>query len=66
MDFCSWNKKNRRAHLEGLRGEERTMIFYEAPHKLAATLQDLSEVFGPDSLSILSIFGRFGADIYAL
>ena len=46
--FLAMNKKNRRAHLEGLRGEERTMIFYEAPHKLAATLQDLSEVFGPD------------------
>ena len=46
--FLAMNKKNRRAHLEGLRGEERTMIFYEAPHKLAATLQDLSEVFGSD------------------
>ena len=46
--FLAMNKKNRRAHLDSLRGEERTMIFYEAPHKLAATLQDLSEVFGPD------------------
>ena len=46
--FLAMNKKNRKAHLESLRGEERTMIFYEAPHKLAATLQDLSEVFGPD------------------
>lgn len=40
------NKKNRRRHLESLRVEERTMIFYEAPHKLAATLTDLAEVFG--------------------
>ena len=46
--FLAMNKKNRRAHLESLRGEERTMIFYEAPHKLIATLQDLSEVFGPE------------------
>ena len=46
--FLAMNKKNRRTHLESLRGEERTMIFYEAPHKLAATLQDLAEVFGPD------------------
>ena len=30
--FLAMNKKNRRAHLESLRGEERTMIFYEAPH----------------------------------
>ena len=29
--FLAMNKKNRRAHLESLRGEERTMIFYEAP-----------------------------------
>ena len=46
--FLAMNKKNRRAHLDSLRGEERTMIFYEAPHKLAATLADLSDVFGPD------------------
>ena len=46
--FLAMNKKNRRAHLESLRGEERTMIFYEAPHKLAATLEDLAPVFGGD------------------
>ena len=46
--FLAMNKKNRRAHLDSLRGEERTMIFYEAPHKLAATLADLSDAFGPD------------------
>ena len=46
--FLAMNKKNRRRHLESLRGEERTMIFYEAPHKLSATLADLSETFGPD------------------
>ena len=46
--FLPMNKKNRRAHLESLRGEQRTMIFYEAPHKLAATLRDLRETFGPE------------------
>lgn len=46
--FLAMNKKNRRAHLEELRQEQRTMIFYEAPHKLTATLADLAEVFGPD------------------
>ena len=46
--FLAMNKKNRRAHLDALRGEERTMVFYEAPHKLAATLEDLSATFGPD------------------
>ena len=42
------NKKNRKAHLDSLRGEARTMVFHEAPHKLLATLKDLAETFGPD------------------
>ena len=46
--FLSTNKKSRQAHLDGLRGETRTMIFYEAPHKLTATLADLSAVFGAE------------------
>ena len=41
-------RPGRRAHLESLRGEERTMLFYEAPHKLTGTLRDLTEIFGPD------------------
>lgn len=46
--FLPMNKKNRRAHLESLQGEARTMLFHEAPHKLLATLKDLAETFGPD------------------
>lgn len=46
--FLAMNKKNRRSHLDSLRHEERTMIFYEAPHKLAATLRDLNDTFGPE------------------
>lgn len=46
--FLAMNKKNRRSHLESLAGEQRTMIFYEAPHKLTATLDDLAAAFGPD------------------
>ena len=45
--FLSVNKKSRREHLSSLRNETRTMIFYEAPHKLIATLADLLETFGP-------------------
>ena len=44
--FLATNKKNRRAHLEQLREETRTMLFYEAPHKLNATLKDLADTFG--------------------
>ena len=46
--FLTVNKKSRREHLESLKGEERTMIFHEAPHKLRATLNDLCAAFGPD------------------
>ena len=46
--FLSVNKRHRKAHLEGLRGEERTMIFYEAPHKLRKTLSDLEKLLGKE------------------
>ena len=44
--FLSTAKKSRREHLLSLKEERRTMIFYEAPHKLLATLGDMAEVFG--------------------
>ncbi len=46
--FLSTAKKSRREHLESLIGETRTMIFYEAPHKLTNTLEDMAAVFGAD------------------
>jgi len=46
--FLSTNKKSRQDHLKALNGEQRTMVFYEAPHKLLNTLQDLLTAFGPD------------------
>jgi len=46
--FLSTAKKSRREHLQALMGEQRTMIFYEAPHKLLNTLESMAEVFGPD------------------
>lgn len=52
--FLSVNKKTRREHLDTLRGETRTMIFYEAPHKLRATLLDLSAAFGGERRISLS------------
>ena len=45
--FLSTAKKSRREHLESLQAETRTMVFYEAPHKLLATLEDMSAAFGP-------------------
>ena len=46
--FLSTAKKSRKEHLESLISESRTMIFYEAPHKLLATLEDMVAVFGAD------------------
>ncbi len=50
--FLSVNKKSRSEHLESLLDERRTMIFYEAPHKLNNTLQDLYSTFGDRRLTI--------------
>ena len=44
--FLSTAKKSRKEHLESLKAATRTMIFYEAPHKLLSTLEDLAEAFG--------------------
>ncbi len=44
--FLPVNKKERRQRLEQLRSETAVMIFYEAPHKLRATLGDLADFFG--------------------
>ena len=46
--FLSVTPRDRREHLDSLRGERRTMIFYEAPHKLVRTLEDLRDAFGAD------------------
>ncbi len=46
--FLSTAKKSRKDHLDNLLKEERTMIFYEAPHKLLTTLKDMAEVFGAE------------------
>ncbi|MGI6222751.1 MAG: 16S rRNA (cytidine(1402)-2'-O)-methyltransferase [Prevotella sp.] len=41
-------KKGRQSHLESLRNEQRTMVFYESPFRLVKTLHQFAEVFGPD------------------
>ena len=46
--FLSTAKKSRREHLDSLINEQRTMVFYEAPHKLLNTLEAMAEVFGGD------------------
>lgn len=50
--FLSVTKKQRYEHLEKLVDETRTMIFYEAPHKLKSTLQDMFKYFGDRKISL--------------
>lgn len=50
--FLSTAKKSRFEHLEELKAEKRTMIFYEAPHKLLPTLRDMLAYWGNRRLSV--------------
>lgn len=51
--FLSMNKKSRRDHLQEIHDEQRTMIFYEAPHKLQATLEDMYSALGDRQIAII-------------
>ena len=50
--FLSVNKQSRRVHLEELKNETRTMVFYEAPHRLLATLKDMEAAFGNREIAL--------------
>ena len=50
--FLSVNKSSRMEHLQSLKNETRTMVFYEAPHKLLRTLEDLLAVLGDREIAI--------------
>ncbi len=51
--FLSVNKKSRRDHLDEVKNERRTMVFYEAPHKLVQTLSDMLEAFGDRPIALV-------------
>lgn len=51
--FLSVNKKNRREHLESIKYDTHTLIFYEAPHKLKNTLADLYSALGNRKIAIV-------------
>lgn len=50
--FLSVNKKNRAEHLESVKNDRHTLIFYEAPHKLTATLGDLLAALGDRKIAL--------------
>ncbi len=52
--FLPMNKRGRKERLKALKDEKRTIIFYEAPHKLRQTLKDLLETFGEERRTVLA------------
>ncbi|MBQ7829781.1 MAG: 16S rRNA (cytidine(1402)-2'-O)-methyltransferase [Clostridia bacterium] len=63
--FLSADKKERRARLERLKGDDRTLIFHEAPHKLKATLADMCEIFGAErKISLCRELTKLNEDIH--
>ena len=63
--FLSADKKDRRARLEELKGDDRTTIFHEAPHKLKATLADMCEILGAERrISLCRELTKLNEDIH--
>lgn len=62
--FLSTNKSERRERLAELKCDTRTLIFYEAPHKLKATLSDLYEAFGERKISLCRELTKLNEEIY--
>lgn len=62
--FLSVNKKSRFEHLDSLKNESRTMIFYEAPHKLLRTLKDFYTILGNRKISIVRELTKIHEEIF--
>ena len=62
--FLSTNKAERRERLAELKCDTRTLIFYEAPHKLKATLSDLHEALGERKISLCRELTKLNEEIY--
>jgi 16S rRNA (cytidine1402-2'-O)-methyltransferase len=52
LGFLDAKRSARRTKLETLRGETRTMVFYEAPHRILETIDDLREILGDREVSV--------------
>lgn len=62
--FLTVNKRGRAEHLKSLVDEQRTMIFYEAPHKLMSTLRDMLETFGDRRIALCRELTKIHEEIY--
>ena len=62
--FLSVNKLSRKEHLEDVKNEERTMVFYEAPHKLQATLRDMLNVLGDREIALVKELTKIHENVF--
>lgn len=62
--FLSVNKVSRKKHLEEVKNERRTMIFYEAPHKLLSTLKDMLSAFGDREIALVKELTKLHENVF--
>ncbi len=62
--FLSVTKKSRFQHLEEVKNDRRTLIFYEAPHKLLATLKDMLTYFGNRRISLVREITKLHEEVF--
>lgn len=62
--FLSVTKRRKHEHLESLKNDTHTLIFYEAPHKLITTLSDMLEIFGDRKITLVRELTKIHEDIF--
>ncbi len=62
--FLSVNKLSRREHLADIKNEKRTMVFYEAPHKLLSTIKDMLSVLGDREIALVKELTKIHEDVF--
>ena len=62
--FLSTTKKSRLEHLREVKTEKRTMVFYEAPHKLLRTLQDMLDCWGDREIALCRELTKLHEEIW--
>lgn len=62
--FLSANKKERADRLNAISEDDRTLIFYEAPHKLKTTLADMKKILGDRKISLVREMTKIHEEIF--
>lgn len=62
--FLSSKNSQRKKELEGLKKEERSLIFYESPHRLIKTLEDMLNIFGNRKLAVARELTKYYEEVF--